>query len=98
MINKIFCDKCGEELKVKMIKNKSFDEIKKVRDENWDLFNQSMEELLEWTPQFFKEVEGSNLIVNLPKYKVENKVYDLCEKCTEVFLKENIQKWLTKTK
>ena len=85
------CDKCGKELVVSMVKNKEIDTFK----EGFEGFGKGVfDEFFGEMPEFRKEIEGSIIMVNLPKYKVNNKTYDLCEKCTKIFLKDNIQKWL----
>jgi hypothetical protein len=92
MASKLVCDKCGEEITIKMVNinqnNKNFiesiDKLLHFEDFN-KMFNQ---------PHFTKEIEGSKIIVNLPKYKMEHREFDLCEKCTKIFFEENIKKWL----
>jgi len=94
-MKQIICDKCGKALVVSMTKNETYDGSKD------DVFGK-LQEMLDGMgntmdiPEFKKEIEGCNLIVNLPKHKVKNKVYDLCEKCTKDFLKNNINKWMEK--
>ena len=82
MVKQIICDKCDKALK----KLKNISMLKE--EDSWvkDIFGEFQESS--------ERHEGSIIIVNLPKYKIKNKVYDLCENCTKIFLKVNIQKWL----
>lgn len=94
-MKQIICDKCGKQLKVSMINIKQT--LKKDKDFNDDVFDNLSEMLGYPKEEDIQEIEGSKIIINLPKYK-ENKEYDLCEKCTKEFLDNNINKWLKKSK
>ena len=92
------CDKCKKKLIVSKIKikyPKEFlmkDDMESMLGGLGDIFGDAL-------PEWRTEVEGSIIKVYLPKYKMNNVTYDLCEKCTKKFLDENIKKWLkVKTK
>ena len=82
------CDKCRKVLKV--IK------LTKKQQKEKDDFKEEMEDFFEaFEDEFPKErTEGSIIQIYLPKHNVINKVYDLCEPCTKVFLHTNIYDWL----
>ena len=81
-MKQIICDKCGKKLITAMVNNKGMDEI----------FGNLQEMLGEMgmkgnsNPKFIEEIEGSKVIINLPKHKTKRD-FDLCEKCTKEHLK-----------
>lgn len=86
-MKQIICDKCKKPLVIFKVRNKNDGKL----DEEWGWIASVFKEF-PIVPEWREEIEGSKIIVNLPKYKIINKTYDLCENCTKEFLKTNIQK------
>jgi len=99
MAKQIICDKC--EKKLVFVKNKSTSSVirEDFADMN-DLFGNLNEVFggMGFDGKKDEELEGSIIKVNLPKYNIIGKIYDLCEDCTKIFLENNIQKWLKEKK
>jgi len=87
-MKQIICDKCGEKLINSMINTNKINNSDLGGME--DVFGNLSEMLggmgINNKPSFIKELEGSKLIINLPKHKIK-KDFDLCDKCTKEHLK-----------
>jgi hypothetical protein len=94
-MKQIICDKCGKKIEKIIIKS-NFIKPKEKYDE--DIFD-NLSEMLDGMgilniKSETEKMEGSKLIINLPKYKLI-KDLDLCENCTEGFSRK-LKEWLIK--